>query len=148
MAIQNIRSLCSSFSQNEAAFVSFVTAGFPTKADTVPILLALEAGGADIIELGIPFSDPQADGPAIQESNEIALRQGVDFVTCLKYVSEARKLGLTAPVLLMGYYNPLMAHGEAKAVTDAKEAGANGFIVVDLPPEEAVDFRGECTSKG
>ncbi|UZJ56062.1 hypothetical protein CBS101457_005382 [Exobasidium rhododendri] len=134
--------------KNEAVFVAFITAGFPSKVDTVPILLALEAGGADIIELGVPFSDPQADGPAIQESNEIALRQGVDFITCLRYVSEARKLGLTTPVLLMGYYNPLMAHGESRAVTDAKEAGANGFIVVDLPPEEAVDFRGECTSKG
>lgn len=114
----------------------------------MPILLALEAGGADIIELGVPFSDPQADGPAIQEANEIALRQGVDYVTCLRYVSEAREQGLKAPVLLMGYYNPLLAHGESRAVTDAKEAGANGFIVVDLPPEEAVEFRGECTSKG
>lgn len=134
--------------QNEAVFVSFVTAGFPTKADTVPILLALEAGGADIIELGVPFSDPQADGPAIQQSNEIALQQGVDYVTCLSYVSDARKQGLKAPVLLMGYYNPILAHGETKAVNDAREAGANGFIVVDLPPEEAVDFRQECTSRG
>lgn len=136
------------FLQNEAVFVSFVTAGFPTRADTVPILLGLEAGGADIIELGVPFSDPQADGPAIQEANEVALRQNVDLVTCLKYVSEAREQGLKAPVLLMGYYNPLLAYGETRAVLDAREAGANGFIVVDLPPEEAVDFRAECSSKG
>jgi tryptophan synthase len=78
----------------------------------------------------------------------VALQQGVDYVTCLGYVSEARKQGLKAPVLLMGYYNPLLAHGEVKAVNDAKSAGANGFIVVDLPPEEAVDFRTECTSRG
>lgn len=129
-------------------FVTFVTAGFPTKNDTVDLLLGLEAGGADIIELGVPFSDPQADGPAIQESNEIALKQGVDYHTCLQYVAQARQLGLKTPVLLMGYYNPLLAHGEEKAVVDAKEAGANGFIVVDLPPEEAIDFRQHCTRQG
>ncbi|PWN97027.1 putative tryptophan synthase [Tilletiopsis washingtonensis] len=133
---------------NEAVFISFVTAGYPAKNDTVSILLALERGGADIIELGVPFSDPQADGPAIQRSNEVALEQGVDYTTCLRYVREARQLGLKTPVLLMGYYNPLLAHGEEKAVRDAREAGANGFIVVDLPPEEAVDFRNCCTTEG
>ncbi|PWN38223.1 putative tryptophan synthase [Meira miltonrushii] len=134
--------------KNEPVFVTFVTAGYPTKHDTVDILLGLEAGGADIIELGVPFSDPQADGPAIQESNQVALMQGVDYTTCLRYVSEARNRGLKAPVLLMGYYNPLLAYGEEKAVSSAKSAGANGFIVVDLPPEEAVDFRQQCTSQG
>lgn len=134
--------------KNEPVFVLFVTAGYPTRADTVDILLGLEAGGADIIELGVPFSDPQADGPAIQESNQVALTQGVDYTTCLQYVSDARKRGLKAPVLLMGYYNPLLAYGEEKAVSSAKQAGANGFIVVDLPPEEAIDFRHQCTSQG
>ncbi|CEH11878.1 tryptophan synthase [Ceraceosorus bombacis] len=134
--------------KNEAVFVSFVTAGFPAKQDTVDVLLGLEAGGADIIELGVPFSDPQADGAAIQRSNEVALEQGVDYKTCLSYVKQARSRGLKAPVLLMGYYNPLLAHGEQKAVQDAKVAGANGFIVVDLPPEEAEDFRGFCTADG
>lgn len=129
-------------------FVTFLTAGFPTIADTVPLLLGLEQGGADIIELGVPFSDPQADGPAIQQSNEVALAQGVDFNMCLDFVRQARSQGLKVPVLFMGYYNPILAHGEAKTVIDAKEAGGNGFIVVDLPPEEAVDFRDECTSKG
>jgi tryptophan synthase len=125
-----------------------VTAGYPTKADTVDILLGLEAGGADIIELGVPFSDPQADGPAIQEANQVALTQDVDYQTCLNYVGEARKRGLKTPVLLMGYYNPLLAYGEERAVSAAKQAGANGFIVVDLPPEEATDFRHQCTSQG
>lgn len=108
------------------------------------VLLALEQGGADVIELGVPFSDPQADGPAIQESNKVALEQGIDYAQCLTYIKEARAKGLSVPVVLMGYYNPLLAYGEAKAVHDAREAGANGFIVVDLPPEEAGDFLSAC----
>ncbi|KAA1469341.1 tryptophan synthase [Dentipellis sp. KUC8613] len=127
------------------AIVTFVTAGFPTVKDTVPILLAMQEGGADIIELGVPFSDPMADGPAIQETNNIAVQNNVDYATCLGMLREARSKGLTAPVLLMGYYNPLLAYGEDNAIHDAFEAGANGFIVVDLPPEEAVAFRGKCT---
>ncbi|PWY98114.1 putative tryptophan synthase [Testicularia cyperi] len=134
--------------KDEPVFVSFVTAGFPTKADTVEVLLGLEEGGADIIELGVPFSDPQADGPAIQESNQIAIEQGVGYTECLDYVRQARARGLKAPVLLMGYYNPTLAYGEERAVQDAKAAGANGFIVVDLPPEEAVEFRSFCTKYG
>ncbi|PWN51834.1 putative tryptophan synthase [Violaceomyces palustris] len=134
--------------KNEAVFVAFITGGFPAAEDTVDLLLGIEAGGADIIELGVPFSDPQADGPAIQESNQIALTHNVGYVECLNYVKEARARGLKAPVLLMGYYNPTLAYGEEKAVKDAKEAGANGFIMVDLPPEEAADFRGFCTKEG
>lgn len=86
--------------------------------------------------------------PATHLLAQIALEQGVDYKTCLNYVSQARAKGLQAPVLLMGYYNPLLAHGEQNAVRDAKSAGANGFIVVDLPPEEAEDFRGFCTADG
>ncbi|KAJ3554904.1 hypothetical protein NM688_g2863 [Phlebia brevispora] len=127
------------------ALVTFVTAGYPKIADTVPIMLAMQEGGADIIELGVPFSDPIADGPAIQETNTVAVHQGVDYGMCLGFVREARKQGLTAPVLLMGYYNPMLAYGEEKAIQDAYEAGANGFIMVDLPPEEAIGFREKCT---
>ncbi|KAK4698901.1 tryptophan synthase, partial [Phenoliferia sp. Uapishka_3] len=133
---------------NEPTFVTFLTAGFPTVADTVPLMLAMEAGGADVIELGVPFTDPLADGVAIQQANIIALDQGVDYEKCLSFVKEARSKGLKAPVILMGYFNPLMAHTEALAVRDAKAAGANGFIVVDLPPEEAVGFRTLCTEEG
>ncbi|KZT09738.1 bifunctional tryptophan synthase TRP1 [Laetiporus sulphureus 93-53] len=127
------------------ALVTFVTAGYPTADDTVPILLAMQEGGADIIELGVPFSDPMADGPAIQETNLVALQNNVEYAQCLGIVRQARRKGLTVPVLLMGYYNPLLAYGEEKAIQDASEAGANGFIVVDLPPEEAVGFREKCT---
>ncbi|KAI6020268.1 tryptophan synthase beta subunit-like PLP-dependent enzyme [Pisolithus microcarpus] len=130
------------------ALVTFVTAGYPRKDDTVPVLLAMQAGGADIIEVGVPFSDPIADGPAIQETNLIALQNGVDYATILRQVKEARSKGLTVPVLLMGYYNPILAYGEDKAVQDAREAGANGFIMVDLPPEEALGFREKCTNVG
>ncbi|KAH6918394.1 tryptophan synthetase [Coprinopsis sp. MPI-PUGE-AT-0042] len=132
--------------QDGTAFVTFVTAGYPGKDDTVPILLGMQAGGADIIELGVPFSDPIADGPVIQESNTIALKHDVDYPTVLGMLREARSQGLTAPVILMGYYNPLLAYGEDKAIQDAAEAGANGFIMVDLPPEEAIAFRQKCAA--
>ncbi|KAH9981133.1 bifunctional tryptophan synthase TRP1 [Lactifluus volemus] len=128
------------------AFVTFVTAGYPSPQDTVPIMLSMQEGGVDIIELGVPFSDPMADGVAIQESNNVALQYDVDYPTCLGMIREARGKGLTAPVILMGYYNPLLAYGEQRAIQDAFEAGANGFIVVDLPPEEAVSFREKCTT--
>ncbi|KAM0786299.1 bifunctional tryptophan synthase trp1 [Microbotryomycetes sp. NB124-2] len=133
---------------NSPAFVTFLTAGFPSIDQTVPLMLALERGGADVIELGHPHSDPIADGKTIQDANVVALQQNVDYAMCLKFVKEAREQGLKVPVILMGYYNPLLAYGEQAAVKDAREAGANGFIVVDLPPEEAVNFRTICTSEG
>ncbi|PIL24494.1 hypothetical protein GSI_14249 [Ganoderma sinense ZZ0214-1] len=126
------------------ALVTFVTAGYPKVEDTVPILLSMQEGGADIIELGVPFSDPIADGPTIQETNVIALNNNIDYAQCLGMVRDARNKGLTVPVLLMGYYNPMLAYGEDKAIHDAAEAGANGYIVVDLPPEEAITFRDKC----
>ncbi|KAJ4483075.1 bifunctional tryptophan synthase TRP1 [Lentinula edodes] len=126
------------------ALVTFITAGYPQKEDTVPLLLAMQQGGADIIELGVPFSDPIADGPVIQESNTIALKNDIDYPTVLGQLREARSKGLTLPVLLMGYYNPILAYGEDKAIQDASEAEANGFIMVDLPPEEALTFREKC----
>ncbi|KAF5373942.1 hypothetical protein D9758_000730 [Tetrapyrgos nigripes] len=127
------------------ALVTFITAGYPKRDDTVPLLLAMENGGTDIIELGVPFSDPIADGPVIQESNTVALQNDIEYATVLGQLKEARSKGLTVPVLLMGYYNPILAYGEDKAIQDATEAGANGFIMVDLPPEEALTFREKCT---
>eukprot|EP01112_Ceratiomyxa_fruticulosa_P017298 TRINITY_DN5364_c0_g1_i3.p1 TRINITY_DN5364_c0_g1~~TRINITY_DN5364_c0_g1_i3.p1 ORF type:complete len:290 (-),score=68.98 TRINITY_DN5364_c0_g1_i3:105-974(-) len=118
--------------------IAYTMAGYRTREDTVKTILALEKGGADIIELGIPFTDPIADGPTIQKANTEALKHRVTFRDTLQFVRDARKEGLKAPLILMGYYNPLLIYGERKSVIDAKEAGANGFIVVDLPPEEAV----------
>lgn len=130
------------------ALVTYTTAGYPTIAITPSILLAMEAGGADIIELGIPFTDPIADGPTIQTANTAALANHTTPASCLEIVRRARARGLRAPVLLMGYYNPLLAYGEERMLRDAKEAGVNGFIMVDLPPEEAVRFRGHCARYG
>ncbi|KAF2432081.1 tryptophan synthase-like protein [Tothia fuscella] len=134
--------------EGRPAFVTYVTAGYPTSAETPDILLGMEAGGADIIELGMPFTDPIADGPTIQKSNTQALLNGINTTSVLQMVRDARKKGLRAPVMLMGYYNPLLSYGEEKILVDAKEAGANGFIIVDLPPEEAVKFRNYCTKAG
>ncbi|KAM6500330.1 bifunctional tryptophan synthase TRP1 [Amanita muscaria] len=131
--------------KGSTALVTFITAGFPRKDETVPLLLALQNGGTDIIELGIPFSDPIADGPVIQEANTAALKNDIDYSTVLSLLMEARSKGLSVPVILMGYYNPLLAYGEDKAIQNARDAGANGFIVVDLPPEEAVAFREKCS---
>ncbi|GKZ24900.1 tryptophan synthetase [Aspergillus brasiliensis] len=133
---------------NRPAFVTFVTAGYPTVEESVDIILGLEAGGADIIELGVPFTDPFADGPTIQSANNKALANNVTIDTTLGLVREARKRGLRAPVLLMGYYNPLLSYGEERLLSDCSESGVNGFIVVDLPPHEAVKFRDYCVKGG
>lgn len=134
--------------EQRSALVTYVTAGYPTPGETPDILLGMEAGGADLIELGMPFTDPIADGPTIQRSNTQALKNGVTTESCLQIVRDARKRGLRAPVLLMGYYNPLLSYGEERMLKDAREAGVNGFIIVDLPPEEAVRFRNYCTKAG
>jgi len=125
-------------------FIPYVTAGYPRLEDTVPILLAMEAGGADIIEIGVPFTDPLADGATIQHANQVALANGITLDKSFAMVREAREKGLKAPVVFMGYYNPLLAHGEERAVAEAKAAGADGFIVVDLPAEEAGAFLAAC----
>ena len=134
--------------EGRAAFVAYVMAGFPSPDQTVPLLLGLEAGGADVIELGVPFTDPLADGATIQRANEVAVAAGVTFADCLGMVRQARAQGLTVPLILMGYANPLLAYGEERAAADAAAAGADGFIVIDLPPDEAGTFRKACTEHG
>jgi tryptophan synthase len=108
----------------------------------------MEAGGTDIIELGAPFTDPIGDGPTIQKANTVALQNGVTMSMTLQMIKDARKRGLKAPVLIMGYYNPVLSYGEERLIKDAREAGANGFIMVDLPPEEAIRFRNFCKKGG
>ncbi|KAK9448700.1 tryptophan synthase beta subunit-like PLP-dependent enzyme [Limtongia smithiae] len=134
--------------EGRAAFVTFVTAGFPKPENTVEILKGMQDGGVDVIELGLPFTDPIGDGPTIQTSNTIALENGVTTSQTLAMVKEARASGITIPIVLMGYYNPILQHGEEKFVKDAKAAGANGFIIVDFPPEEALKFRAVCSIEG
>lgn len=107
--------------EKRAAFITFTACGFKTKADTVEILLALQRGGADIIELGIPYSDPQADGPTIQRAHQIGVDQGITLRDVLNTASEARASGLTVPLVLMGYYNNFLQYGEEKVCKDAHE---------------------------
>lgn len=125
-------------------FIPYITAGYPRREDTVPILLAAEAGGADLIEIGVPFTDPLADGATIQHANQVALEGGITLTGCYDLVREARAQGLRAPIVFMGYYNPLLAKGEERAIAEAKAAGGDGFIVVDLPADEAGNFIALC----
>ncbi len=129
-------------------FIGYVTGGYPTPAESVPVLLAMEAGGCDVIEIGVPFTDPMADGATIQHANEIAVAAGVTLSTCFDLVREARSQGLTAPVIFMGYYNPILALGDERTAAASRAAGGDGFIVVDLPPEEAGPFVAACRAHG
>jgi tryptophan synthase alpha chain len=122
--------------QNRAALVTFVMAGDPDLATSLEIVKALPGAGADIIELGMPFTDPMADGPAIQAAGLRALEAGTTLVKTLALVSDFRKGDQTTPLVLMGYYNPIYVHGVERFLDEAKAAGVDGLIVVDLPPEE------------
>jgi tryptophan synthase alpha chain len=122
--------------EGRAALVTFVTAGDPDPATSLEILHALPRAGADIIELGMPFTDPMADGPAIQASSLRALKAGQDMARTLAMVTEFRAADAATPIVLMGYYNPIYIYGVARFLRDAKAAGVDGLIVVDLPPEE------------
>jgi tryptophan synthase len=116
-----------------------------TLLDTPSILLAMQEGGSSIIELGIPYTDPQADGATIQHTNQVAIKGGTSELNqCLEMVRAARGMGLTVPVVLMGYYNPFLQYGLDKLCSETKEAGADGFIVVDLPPEMGVALNAAC----
>lgn len=121
--------------QNRAALVTFVTAGDPDYATSLAILKGLPDAGADVIELGMPFTDPMADGPAIQLANIRALAAQQNLPKTLQMVREFRETNVSTPLVLMGYYNPIYAYGVERFVSDAKEAGVDGLIVVDLPPE-------------
>jgi len=135
--------------RGEAAFVSFITAGYPSAEDTPAILLAMQEGGAAVIELGVPYTDPQADGATIQHTNQIAIKGGTSEIEqCLELVKKSREMGLTVPVVLMGYYNPFLQYGLEKLCEETKKAGADGFIVVDLPPEEGVELNKACVKNG
>lgn len=119
------------------ALIPFVTAGDPAPEATVPLMHALVEGGADVIELGVPFSDPMADGPVIQRSSERALRRGVRLADVIGYVAEFRRSNATTPVVLMGYANPIEAMGQERFADAARTAGVDGVLVVDYPPAEA-----------
>lgn len=123
--------------QSRKALVTFITAGDPVPGATVPALHALVAGGADVLEVGIPFSDPEAEGPSIQAASERGLAQGTTLAKVLDMVREFRKADQLTPVVLMGYLNSVLAMGPATFAAAAAEAGVDGLIMVNLPPEEA-----------
>ncbi len=126
--------------QNRAALVTFVTAGDPDYATSLAILKGLPEAGADVIELGMPFTDPMADGPAIQLANIRALAARQNLTKTLQMVCEFREGNQTTPLVLMGYFNPIHKYGVERFVADARDAGVDGLIVVDLPPEHNPDL--------
>jgi tryptophan synthase alpha chain len=126
--------------ENRAALVIYLCAGDPDLPTSVRLMRAIADAGADVIEVGMPFSDPTADGPVIQRASERALLAGTSFDGVLGAVRELRAHNSQVGVVLFGYYNPILAHGEAAAARDAAQAGVDGFLVVDLPAEEAAPF--------
>ncbi|HEY5763503.1 MAG TPA: tryptophan synthase subunit alpha [Rhodocyclaceae bacterium] len=134
--------------QGRKAFIPFVTAGDPDPALTVAVMQALADNGADVIELGVPFSDPMADGPTIQRASERALAKGMTLARVLAIASEFRAANPGIPVVLMGYANPIEAMGLAKFGQAAKAAGVDGVLVVDYPPEESEAFAACMTENG
>ena len=122
------------------AFMPYFPLGYPTPEISLAVMAALARGGAHLIEVGIPFSDPLADGPVIQQATQQALANGMTVERALAAVAELRARGVTIPLVLMSYYNPLLAYGLQRLAAAATQVGADGFIVPDLPPEEAGDF--------
>lgn len=126
--------------EGRKAFVAFLTAGDPNYDTSLELISGLPAAGVDIIEVGMPFSDPMADGPSIQASSQRALRAGMTLVKTLELVRKFRETDNDTPIILMGYYNPIYTYGPEKFVHDAVAYGADGLIIVDLPPEEDVEL--------
>ena len=122
--------------QNKKAFVAYIMAGDPDVDRSLAVMTGLPAAGVDIIELGMPFTDPMADGPTIQLAGQRALEAGMTLQKTLDMVTDFRKSDRTTPIVMMGYYNPIYSRGVERFLADAKAAGIDGLIVVDLPPEE------------
>ena len=134
--------------QGRAALMPYVTLGFPQRAISPAVVEAVANSGADLIELGVPFSDPLADGPTIQHSTQVALEQGITLAGCLEIVADLRERGILTPFMLMGYTNPILSYGVKRFTADAARVGADGLIVPDLPPEEAGELEGACRENG
>lgn len=141
MATERMRAATST---NKPLFIPFITAGDPSEDATIDIALSLQESGASILELGIPYSDPLADGPTIQAASKRALSHGMSLEKALKLVPKMRQRGLEIPVIIFTYVNPLIQYGEARIVKEAAEYGIDGFIVPDLPYEESEEFADLC----
>jgi tryptophan synthase alpha chain len=126
--------------KNKPIFMPYFPLGYPDLNTSIDVIEALAKNGADLIEVGLSFSDPLADGPVIQQATQVALEKGITVRKSLEAIKELRERGVTIPLILMGYYNPMLAYGLEKFVYDAMDAGADGFIVPDLPMEESDEF--------
>jgi tryptophan synthase alpha chain len=126
--------------QKKPIFMPYFPLGYPDLDTSIDVIEALAKNGADLIELGLSFSDPLADGPVIQKATQVALEKGITVKKSLEAVKELRKRGVDIPLVLMGYYNPMLAYGLEKFIHEAEEVGVDGFIIPDLPMEEAEEF--------
>lgn len=136
------------FEQGHPAFMPYSVLGYPTRQASLDTVKSLVEAGADLLELGVPFSDPLADGPTIQAATQKSLENGTTLHDCLAMAGELRQQGVKTPALMMGYINPILAYGPEQFVADAAAAGVDGFIVPDLPPEEAAEFEHLCAEHG
>jgi tryptophan synthase alpha chain len=134
--------------ERRTGVLPYVTIGFPSLEDTLRIVPAIERAGADVIELGVPYSDPLADGPTIQAASYRALEAGMDTHKAVDAVRRLRAAGVAAPLIFMGYYNPILTYGVEDYAKDCAEAGVDGFIVPDLPPEESGRMREAARGRG
>ena len=142
------RAFATARDEGRSALIPYIPVGYPSPAATRELVPALQAGGADLIELGVPFSDPVADGPTIQRATYTALQAGVTPASCLEIAGELRAQGVTVPLVLMGYYNPILRYGPERYVADCRRLGVDGLIVPDLPLEEAAPLRAACQAEG
>jgi len=126
--------------KNKPIFMPYFPLGYPDLETSIDVIEALAKNGADLMEVGLSFSDPLADGPVIQKATQIALENGITVKKSLEAIAELRGRGVGIPLVLMGYYNPMLAYGLEKFVRDAQSAGIDGFIIPDLPPEESEEF--------
>ncbi len=134
--------------EGRLAMIAYLTAGFPEPTATPGLVRALVDGGADIVELGLPFSDPMADGATIQRASFRALQQGMTPTRLLELIRGLRRDGVVIPLIVMTYYNPILAYGQDRFLSDAATAGADGLIAVDVPPEEAEQLSEGCRASG
>ncbi len=143
-----IERISSAFRPHHTAFMPYSVLGYPSPAASIEVVQTLVAAGADLLELGVPFSDPLADGPTIQAATQHALQQGVTPARCIAMAADLRARGMQTPALLMGYINPILAYGVDRFAADSAAAGVDGFIVPDLPPEEADELEAACRLHG
>lgn len=142
------KKISEAFDKGSTALMPYFTIGYPDYETSLAVVEACVEAGADLMELGMSFSDPLADGPTIQHSTQVALENGITVRRCLEAVAELRARGVSVPLILMGYINPMLSYGLENFVTEAAQAGASGFIIPDLPPDEGGELRALCQQQG